>query len=115
MELLQVEYVLLAFLGMILHILMKVMEQMKKSKSKFSFKTFFTDSMNWVRIIMSIISIMALILMADDLSEIIGIQLKDGSPARSIFAFGAGYLNHSMIRNVLKMFKKAQTNAADNA
>jgi len=44
-------------------------------------------------------------LMAEDLSDTLGIQLSDGSPAKSIFSFGAGYLNHSLIRNILKRFK----------
>ena len=37
-------------------------------------------------------------LMADDLSNMFGITLEYGSPAKSLFSFGAGYLNHSLVR-----------------
>ena len=113
MDLIQLEYLGLAFLGMVIHILMKIANRKDKKINKFSFKKFFSDSMNWVRILLSISSVIALILMADDLSDLMGIKLSDGSPARSLFAFGAGYLNHSMIRNVLKIFKKGQQNSED--
>ena len=105
MDTLTIKYIVLALLGMALHILMKVIERKDKSQ-KFSFKTFFSDKMNWVRIILVIISTATLMLMADDLTDMFGIQLADGSPAKSVFSFGAGYLNHSLIRNILKTFQK---------
>lgn len=105
MENINAQYLLLAVLGMVIHILMKIAERGNKKSSPFSFKVFFADKMNWVRIILSIVSVLALMLMADDLIDTLGIQLSDGSPARSIFSFLAGYLNHSLIRNILKRFK----------
>lgn len=105
MDITTVKYIVLALLGMVLHILMKVTERKDRTK-KFSFKTFFSDRMNWVRIILVIISTATLMLMADDLTDMFGIQLTDGSPAKSVFSFGAGYLNHSLIRNILKTFQK---------
>lgn len=104
MEHLSLQYIILAVLGMIIHILMKISERKDKS-SKFSFKVFFADKMNWVRIALSLASVLALMLMAEDLTNTLGITLTDGSPAKSIFSFGAGYLNHSLIRNVLKKFE----------
>jgi len=104
MEHLSLEYILLAVLGMTIHILMKISERKNKSE-KFSFKVFFADRMNWVRIALSLTSVLALMLMAEDLTNTLGITLTDGSPAKSIFSFGAGYLNHSLIRNILKNFE----------
>jgi len=108
MDTLTIKYIALATLGMALHIIMKI--QNRSAKGKFSLKTFFKDKLNWVRIGLAIISTVALMLMAEDLSDIFGITLKDGSPAISLFAFGAGYLNHSLVRNILKVFKKKVSN-----
>lgn len=103
-ESLNPEYLLLAILGVIIHILMKVVERKDRSK-KLSFRAFFSDTMNWVRIGLSLTSIFAILLMADDIADMLKIKLSDDSPARNIMAFMAGYLNHSLIRNLLKMFK----------
>ena len=105
MDTLTMKYIALALLGMLLHILMKIQERKDKTQ-KFSIKTFFADKMNWLRVILVIISTATLMLMSDDLTDMFGIQLTDGSPAKSLFSFGAGYLNHSLIRNILKTFQK---------
>tara|TARA_R110002020_G_scaffold309888_3_gene525780 strand:- start:2856 stop:3185 length:330 start_codon:yes stop_codon:yes gene_type:complete len=104
MDTLTIKYIVLATLGMLLHIIMKIQNRTKKEK--FSIKVFFSDKMNWVRIVLAVISTVALLLMSDDLTNMFGITLDDGSPAKSLFAFGAGYLNHSLVRNILKVFKK---------
>lgn len=101
----EIQYVLLAILGMAIHILMHI-TQRKKNENPFSFRTFFSDKFNYIRIVLSITSTFALLLMSDDVANVLGITLIDGSPAKSLFAFLSGYLNHSIIRNVLKMFKK---------
>lgn len=106
MENLNFELLLLAFLGMVIHIFMKIANRKDKKTNKFSFKVWFSDRMNWVRLILSIASTIALLIMSPDLIDMFGIELSDGSPAIKVFAFGAGYLNHSLIRNVLKVFKK---------
>ena len=108
MQDLNLQYVLLAVLGMVIHILMKIGERGNKKANPFSFKMFFADRMNWIRIALSITSVLALMLMAEDLTDTLGITLSDGSPARSIFSFGAGYLNHSLIRNILKRFESSK-------
>jgi len=105
MENLNLQYILLAILGMAIHILMKIAERGNKKSNPFSFKVFFNDKMNWVRMALSLTSVLALMLMAEDLTDTLGITLSDGSPAKTIFSFGAGYLNHSLIRNILKRFK----------
>jgi hypothetical protein len=103
-ESLNPEYLLLAVLGIIIHVLMKVVERKDRSK-KLSVKAFVSDKMNLVRIMLSLTSVLAILLMADDIADMLKITLSDDSPARKIMAFLAGYLNHSLIRNVLKMLK----------
>jgi len=105
MEDFKLEYVLLAVLGMAVHIIMTVLQR-KNKKEPISISYFFSDFYNWLKIIVVLISIVALFLMADDVANILGITLSDGSPARSVFSFLIGYLNHSLIKNVLKIVKK---------
>lgn len=101
----QNSYLLLAFLGMFIHILMKVLNRKDKSK-KFSFSIFFSNTNNWIRIILAILSTIAILMMSEDIGNILGIKLSDGTSAKSILAFMAGYLNHSMIRNILNIFER---------
>lgn len=105
MENFELQYVLLAFLGMVIHIITYVLQR-KNNKVPISIKYFLSDFYNWIRILLVIISIATLFLMADDVANILGITLTDGSPARSVFAFLCGYLNHSIIKNILKVVKK---------
>lgn len=99
------QYILLALLGMIIHILMHINQRRNKNIPT-SVKIFLADKINWVRIFLSLTSIVSLLLMADDVANILGVTLSDGSPAKSLFAFLSGYMNHSIIRNVLKIFNK---------
>ena len=101
----QKTYILLAFLGMFIHILMKVLNRKDKSKN-LSFKIFFSNSNNWIRMILAISSTIAILMMSEDIASMMHIQLQDGSPAKSILSFLAGYLNHSLIRNLLSIFNK---------
>jgi hypothetical protein len=105
MENFDFQYVLLALLGMVIHITMNVLQR-RNNKNEISIKYFFSDFYNWVRIFLVLVSIATLFLMADDVANILGITLTDGSPARSVFAFLCGYLNHSIIKNLLKVVKK---------
>ena len=107
MENFNYEYLVLALLGLLIHILMKIAAKTSK-KNKFSLKVYFADRMNFVRIAVSILSIVALLMMALDLSDMMKITLSDGSPAITVFAFLTGYFNHSLIYNVLKMFKRGE-------
>jgi hypothetical protein len=99
------EYVLLAFLGMFIHILIHILNRKNKS-IPISLGYFVSDLDNWIRLILSIVSIFALLMMSESLSDIFGIKLSDGSSARDVFAFITGYLNHSIIKNVLRILKK---------
>jgi len=98
---LEPKFLLLALIGMVMHVLMKIINRKDKTK-KLSFKVFFSDTMNWVRIGLAVCSTIAILLMAEDLGDMMGITLSTGAPAKSVLAFAAGYLNHSLIRNILK-------------
>lgn len=102
---LTLEYILLAFLGMIIHILIHVLNRKNKS-IPLSFGYYVSDFDNWIRLILSVLSIFALLIMSDSLSDMLGITLSNGASAKDVFAFITGYLNHSLIKNVLRMLKK---------
>lgn len=102
---LTIEYVALALLGMIIHILMHVLNRKNKT-IPISFGYYISDVDNWIRVILSVLSIFALLMMSESLANMLGIQLSDGSPAKDVFAFITGYMNHSLIKNVLRFIKK---------
>jgi hypothetical protein len=102
---LTLEYLMIAFLGMTIHILIHVLNRKNKS-IPLSVGYYISDVDNWIRLILSILSIVALLIMSDSLCNILGIKLEDGSPAKDVFAFVTGYLNHSLIKNVLRILKK---------
>jgi hypothetical protein len=105
MKNLEIQYILLAILGVFIHILMNILNRKNKS-IPISFMYYITDVDNWIRMILVALSILALFLMSESLSDIFGLKLSDGSTARDVFAFLTGYLNHSFIKNVLKIFYK---------
>lgn len=102
---LKIEYILLAFLGMFIHILIHILNRKNRS-IPLSFSYYVSDIDNWIRLILSFVSIFALLIMSDSLSDIFGIKLSNGASAKDVFAFITGYLNHSLIKNVLRIFKK---------
>lgn len=102
---LKLEYILIAFLGMFIHILINILNRKNKT-IPITFSYYFSDIDNWIRFILSIASIFALLLMSESLNDIFGIKLTDGSSAKDVFAFITGYLNHSLIKNVLRIIKK---------
>jgi len=105
MDNLKIEYIFLAFLGMAIHILFIILNR-KNKNIPLSLGYYISDMNNWIRFALSILSIIALLIMSESLSDIFGIKLSDGSPAKDVFAFITGYLNHSIIKNVLRIFKK---------
>ena len=102
---LTIEYILIAFLGMFIHILIHILNRKNKS-IPLSFSYYISDVDNWIRLILSFVSIFALLIMSDSLSDMLGIKLSNGASAKDVFAFITGYLNHSLIKNVLRIFKK---------
>ena len=106
MEYLNLTIITLAFLGMLIHMLMFVMQKCK-GDNKFSFKVWIKDKMNWMRLVLSFISTLAIILMLDDIAALFGVAVEGHGGLLKLVAFSAGYFNHSFIKNILKMFKKS--------
>lgn len=104
MEYLNPTMIILAALGMIIHALMFVLQYTNK-KNKFSFKIWFTDKMNWIRIILAMASTVAILFMLDDIASFFGLTVEGHGSLLKMTAFTAGYLNHSLIKNVLRAFK----------
>lgn len=99
------EYIFIALLGMTIHIMFSILNRKNKNIS-ISFSYYLCDIDNWIRVALSITSIVALLIMSESLSDIFGIKMSSGSSAKDVFAFLTGYLNHSIIKDVLKIFKK---------
>ncbi len=102
---LKLEYIVFAFLGMFIHILIHILTR-KNKNIPLSFSYYVSDTYNWVRLTLSITSVFTLLLLSDSLSDMFGVKLSDGTPAKDVFAFITGYLNHSLIKNVLRLVKK---------
>jgi hypothetical protein len=90
---------------MIIHIFIHILNRKNKS-IPLSIGYYISDFDNWIRMILSVLSILALLIMSDSLSDILGVKLSNGASAKDVFAFITGYLNHSIIKNVLRIVKK---------
>ena len=42
--------------------------------------------------------------MSDDVADLLNIQLSDGTPAKQVLSFFAGYFNHSLIKRLVGAF-----------
>jgi len=105
MENLTFENILLAFFGMCIHILIEVLDRRNKT-IPISLSYFLSDVKNYIRVLLCIISIITLLICADELADIIGITLKDGTGATKVFSFLTGYFNHHFVRYITKIFRK---------
>jgi hypothetical protein len=105
MENLTFENILLAFFGMCIHILIEVLDRRNKT-IPISLSYFISDVKNYIRVLLCIISIITLLICADELADIIGITLKDGTGATKVFSFLTGYFNHHFVRYIIKIFRK---------
>lgn len=105
MENLTLENVLLAFCGIITHVLMMILDRRNKT-IPLSAGYFFCDINNYIRVALSFISVFALLLMSKDVMDTLGVVLKNGTGATKLYSFLAGYFNHSIIRYLVKVFKK---------
>jgi len=108
MEYLNSTMIALAVLGMIIHALMFVMQK-AKGNNKFSLKIWVKDSMNWVRLSLALASTIAILLMLDEIAIMFGVTIEGHGGLLKVVAFSSGYLNHSLIKNILRTFKKAST------
>lgn len=108
MEHLNLTVILLALSGMLIHLLMFVLAK-TKGNNKFSLKVWASDSMNWIRVALTVISTFALLLMIDEIAAMFGVTVKGHGALLKVVAFSSGYLNHSLIKNILRLFRKVST------
>lgn len=106
MEYLNLQTILLAISGMVIHVLMFVLSKCK-GKNKFQLSVWLQDSMNWIRIILSLVSTFVLFLMLDNVATMLNVSVEGHDSLLNIVAFAIGYFNHSLIKNILKLFKGA--------
>ena len=97
------EYYLLAFLGIFIHFCFTILGR-KNKQMPFSFAYILTSSKNWLRLVLAISSTWAILLMSDNVADMLHIKLSDGTPAKQVLAFFAGYFNHSLIRRLVNVF-----------
>lgn len=102
MKHLSVETITLALLGLIIHEMIKFMIR-KKKDTKFSFSFWIKD--NWMSVVLSVACTFSLLLMLDDITNYFNIQTEENSSIESILAFTFGYLNQSLIKNIIGIFK----------
>lgn len=89
--------IMLAVAGIVLHVLMKIQPHLRKKT--FNWSMFVKD--NLLTVIMSIIATFVLIVLSEDVLKLLGIEYTEGTI--SLMAFTAGYLNQSLLRNVMKI------------
>jgi len=106
MEYLDLKMILLAILGMIIHLLMFVAAK-TKGGNKFSITVWSQDTMNWIRLFLALTSTFAILLMLDEIALMFGVKIDGHGGLLKLVAFTSGYLNHSLIKNILKIFNKA--------
>lgn len=105
METLNLTTGILAFMGMFIHVLIIISTKVNKS-NPFSFKVYLSDSKNLIRLVLSLLSTTALLLMLDDIIALLELHLEDYSKFVNLTAFTVGYLNDSLIKNIIKIFGK---------
>ena len=89
MEYINPTMILLAVLGMIIHLLMFVASK-TKGKNKFSFKIWSKDTMNWIRLALSIFSTLAILLMLDEIASMFGVTIEGHGGLLKVVAFASG-------------------------
>lgn len=99
------EYYILAFLGIFIHFAVTILGRKNKERP-FSFAYILTSGYNWLRLLLAVASTCAILLMADDVADLLNIKLSDGTPAKQLLSFFAGYFNHSLIKKLVRTFNK---------
>ena len=89
--------ILLAVAGIVLHLLMKIQPHIRKKT--FNWGMFVKDT--WLTVVMSFIATFVLLVLSDDILILLGIENTESTIP--VMAFTAGYLNQSLLRNVMKI------------
>jgi len=77
-----------------------------KGQNDFSFSIWLQDKMNWVRLVLSMLSTLALLMMLDDIAILFNVTVEGHESLLKVAAFCAGYFNDSLIKNILRIFRK---------
>ena len=99
MSLQTIELIVLAFTGFLMYVVIKFMKRKDKSTS-FDLGWWFKQ--NAAEFILSFLSMVVIFIMKDKLATMMGMQFTDESAAPYLFSFLGGYLNHSLIDDLLK-------------
>lgn len=78
----------------------------KNRNIPFSLAYVLTSGSNYVRLSLALASTWAILLMSDDIASLINLKLSDGTPAKHLLSFFAGYFNHSLIKRIVNIFNK---------
>ena len=97
------EHYILAFLGIFINMTFAILNRRNKNVP-FSIAYILTSGRNYVRMTLALASTFAILLMADDVASILHITLSDGTPAKHVLSFFAGYFNHSLIKRLVGTF-----------
>jgi hypothetical protein len=95
----------LALLGIVIHMLMKIQGRKNKKTTPFDFKKFAHDNLLYT--IISLLCTLAILILADVFLQYMSIEKNEH--VMELMAFTAGYLNHSLLRNVMKLQQKNNT------
>ena len=99
MNLETIELIVLALCGFIMYVIVKFQRRKDKSTS-FDFKWWLNQ--NAAEFLLSFVSMVVIFIMKDKMSNMLGMQFTDESAAPYLFSFLGGYLNHSLIDDLLK-------------
>ena len=95
--------ILLSCLGFVMHVIAKFIDKKENKPKKFSLK--FWWSHNKWQIILSLLSMIVIYLIADELGNAFGIILEAGSLGQKTVAFLGGYCNYELIQAMSKLRK----------
>lgn len=102
------EYYLLAFLGIFINMGLTILN--RKNKTPFSFVYIITSGNNYLRLSLAVASTWAILLMSDDIASMFHLTLEDGTPAKHVLSFFAGYFNHLLIKRLVDTFNRKSNN-----
>jgi len=94
-----IELIVLAFTGFLMYVVVKFMKRKDQSTS---FEIKYWLSTNAAEFILSFLSMVVIFIMKDKMAGMLGMQFTDESAAPYLFSFLGGYLNHSLIDDLLK-------------
>ena len=114
MENLNFEFIALAIGGFLIAWLYPLLKKSKRKDFSFSIKQMFSIK-TVINLIFSLVAGVVILLMADSLTQTLGITMDPEGWGMDIVAFGAGHSPHFILRNVIKFFKpKEKKEAKDN-